>query len=934
MLRNFSLRTILIVCFSALVIVTASSVAVFAFRAGQLAVGTLADQLMKEIGERIDQRLATLLLKPRDIVLSNAALIRQGQLDWQDRSALERHFAVQLGVFGDVGGITLATEQREFRSVERRSAGELILRRFDASTGFRLQRYRAGLSGQPIELIETRDNYNPHSDPPDDPWYQAGMRGGQGKWLLAVVLAQGQDHPDLFSAFFLPFQDEAGAVRGVLGAGTSLSAIGEFLHGLDISTNGQAFVIDRKGLLIATSSGETPFDSRALPDHAQNVAVGNRRLAASASREPVTAATARELAARVPDLADLSSPLSFTFAADNRTYLVKARYLSDASLPTDWRVVVVVPEQDFTDLVLPYLRQSLLLGGMAILIAVLLGLSASRWISRPLRELRAATGRLAQGDFSRPIPPTPIRELQDVGRAFTDMTGRLCTAFAELQSSNAELRRADAELAEHNRLLEQRVAERTLGLQAARTRIEETLAQRSESEAKFRGMFEQSPVGVALLDPASLRPIEVNDRLGQILGRTREDLMNIGWADVTHPDDLPAQNLSLARMQAGDISSATLEKRYLRPDGTTVWAELTVASLTVDGGRRGPYLCLVADITVRKTAETRLLASEQRLRQILEHMPIAIATEDLSGGEQITFVNAQFVQSFGYTLRDVPTINDWFLRAYPDAVYRGVTMQVWNAALQANTGTLGQIESREFRIICRDGSERDVIISACIAGNLLLATFLDITERNQAEQALMIAKEQAEQPNRSLEITNSELHKLSTTDTLTGVWNRRHFRDIVDAAMAQANRYGHPLSLIMFDIDHFKHVNDRHGHLIGDRVLVDLVGRVSTNLREADQLARWGGEEFIVMLPHCNATAAMQAAEKLRALIADRPCSEVGHVTCSFGVAAFRPRETFDTWIKRVDEALYEAKTAGRNVVAWSEAGAGTGIYAGIDLNT
>ncbi len=191
----------------------------------------------------------------------------------------------------------------------------------------------------------------------------------------------------------------------------------------------------------------------------------------------------------------------------------------------------------------------------------------------------------------------------------------------------------------------------------------------------------------------------------------------------------------------------------------------------------------------------------------------------------------------------------------------------------------------------------------------------DITERKRNEVELHQAREAAEAANRALQSANDELQRLVTTDRLTGIWNRAHFDEVAAQETARAARYGEPLSLLLFDIDYFKAINDTHGHLIGDQVLIELTRRVGEHLRANDVLARWGGEEFVVMLPHCAAAEALRVAEKLRALVQAQPFARVGQVTASFGVADFRPADNLDTWLKRADDALYAAKAAGRNQV-------------------
>ena len=161
----------------------------------------------------------------------------------------------------------------------------------------------------------------------------------------------------------------------------------------------------------------------------------------------------------------------------------------------------------------------------------------------------------------------------------------------------------------------------------------------------------------------------------------------------------------------------------------------------------------------------------------------------------------------------------------------------------------------------------------------------------------------------------SELQTLATTDTLTQVFNRIKYDEIVKREIERAKRYNHPLSLIMFDIDHFKMVNDTYGHAVGDYVLQALTHIVKLDLRETDYLVRWGGEEFVIIAPDTDIERAEILAERVRKSAEEYKFERVGTVTVSFGVTQFTKNDTEDTFIKRTDDALYAAKRMGRNRV-------------------
>lgn len=163
------------------------------------------------------------------------------------------------------------------------------------------------------------------------------------------------------------------------------------------------------------------------------------------------------------------------------------------------------------------------------------------------------------------------------------------------------------------------------------------------------------------------------------------------------------------------------------------------------------------------------------------------------------------------------------------------------------------------------------------------------------------------------EMYKQELEQLTVTDPLTNLKNRRYYEDKIEEEIARACRYKEPLSIIMFDIDRFKQVNDNYGHDVGDKVLVVYSKLIRSMLRENDKLCRIGGEEFVIITPHTTAVDAYKLAEKIRKKVEDH--KEVLAITMSFGVTTYEYCEDKDSMFKRADNALYEAKASGRNRV-------------------
>lgn len=301
-----------------------------------------------------------------------------------------------------------------------------------------------------------------------------------------------------------------------------------------------------------------------------------------------------------------------------------------------------------------------------------------------------------------------------------------------------------------------------------------------------------------------------------------------------------------------------------------------------------------AELRARRAAENALRISEERLRLALEGGDLGMWDWDLRTDALV--VNARWAAMLGLHPAQAPTNRAaWADLVHPDDL---PALQAAWQALRTDQHPALQVEHRLRHSVAGWVwvMSRGKVIERDPGGHPLRAcgTHQDTTERRRLEE---------------------ELRVLAVTDPLTGVYNRRHFDAALHAEYQCARRYARPTVLIMFDLDGFKAINDTHGHDRGDRLLIEVTALVRTRLRKADTLARWGGEEFMILLPETGLTAAVGLAETLRTTLHGLSGPDDLRVSASFGVAEHRPGETLEAWLKRVDDLVFTAKRAGRDRV-------------------
>ncbi|MFT6420499.1 MAG: diguanylate cyclase (GGDEF)-like protein/PAS domain S-box-containing protein [Porticoccus sp.] len=382
-----------------------------------------------------------------------------------------------------------------------------------------------------------------------------------------------------------------------------------------------------------------------------------------------------------------------------------------------------------------------------------------------------------------------------------------------------------------------------------------------------------------------------NQRYADMLGYTLEEVGSLHVWDW----DIRFSEQELRKMLlSADNSSAHFDTRHRRKDGTITDAEVSTNGALYNG--ENLVFCIVRDTTVRKSFEERLRQSKELLERIASQVPGALYQYRIApdGMRSFPYFSEGFAALGGLAQEELSgtDVDHIASRVLPEDAPE------IERKTEESARTLSHFHA-EFRIRHIDGSIRWIESRATPEkepdGSIIwTGILLDITQRIHAEEQVRI---------------------MAITDGLTGINNRQEFDRLLEHEIERANRYQTPLALLMYDLDHFKQVNDRYGHNTGDTVLKTVASLVNNNIRGIDVHGRWGGEEFMVLLPQTGLNTAKDVAEKLRQAIASHQFNKLGSITASFGVVELAPHENVKSLAQRVDEALYRAKERGRNRV-------------------
>jgi len=410
------------------------------------------------------------------------------------------------------------------------------------------------------------------------------------------------------------------------------------------------------------------------------------------------------------------------------------------------------------------------------------------------------------------------------------------------------------------------------------------------SHANLEAFFTLSRDFLTVLEPNG-RILAANPTVAERLGWPREALVGQPFTALHPPNHRGAIQSMLRKALTGN--TAPLNAPMLSRQGDLIPTEIRLVPGTWN---TAPALfCASRDLS-------DLALSEEKFQKAFMHNATLMAITEPDTGRFVD-INTAFMRALARDQNGVilKTLAEIGVLPDPDRATLGAPPggpPGDPGGMESDRNILDSAGPSELRFTTNDGTTFAGEISAQRIGHgvheYLLVMVSDVTN----QRALM-----------------EELEHKATHDLLTGAFNRVVTDRILEHETHRANRTGTPVSLIIADIDHFKAINDRYGHPVGDAVLKDVVQRLSERIRETDLLARWGGEEFLVILPGTGASGALQLAETLRTAISEAPFPTVGTVTISVGVAPFHRNETVQDWIARTDRALYMAKEGGRDQV-------------------
>lgn len=584
--KRVPIRVILVVPFILQISAIVGVTGWLSWRNGQEAIHDVASQLENEVSRRIEQKLSSYLDTPHVANEVNAQAVQLGLISLDEVEQLDRYFWNQLQhQFSDLSYIAIGTQTGRYGGAQQLDDGEIVLEILDQTPTNNLLTWSTSNQGDRLEVIKT----TPHYDPRLRPWYEAAVSKGEPVWTEIYSYVSNQR---LAISANQPIYDIQGTLLGVASADLTLSQISEFLRRLDIGKTGQTFIMERSGMLIATSTSESPFRQIENSDEQE-------RLSAIASQDPLTRSTAQYLLETFGNLNQITASQQLDFDLEGDRQFLQVLPFQDGR-GIDWLIVVVVPEADFTERIDANTRTTGLLCLVALVVAGVVGVLTSEWITRPILRLRDASQAIANGQLDQTVELEREDELGSLAHSFNRMASQLRESFAALERRAQEL--------------EDRVKERTAHLVDANQQLQTQIEERKRvterlqiSEQKYRALYEGTQDAVALFDRDIF--VDCNAATLKIFGCSSKDEFcgkrPIDFSPANQPNGQASATLAnqynLTALQTGICNFEWLHRRL---DGTQFWAEVWLSSVDIQG--RPMLQAVVRDITERKQAEDAL----------------------------------------------------------------------------------------------------------------------------------------------------------------------------------------------------------------------------------------------------------------------------------------------------------------------------------------
>ncbi|MEG4073694.1 PAS domain S-box protein [Microcoleus sp. Pol14C2] len=688
------LQTVLVVPFLVQIVGIVGVVGWLSFQNGQRAVNDVAAQLRGEISDRIKDRMEHYMSIPHIVNHLNVQGIKLGQLNLEDSQKLEHHFLEQIQYFDSISIIYTGKENGEHSGAIRTKERTLISAA-DRSTGNKLARYTADSQGNRFQLVQISPNTY---DPRIRPWYRAAAAAKKPIWTpIYTDFLTGE----LAITAAMPIYDDAGKLIGVAGSDVLFSRIKEFLVSLKIGKSGQTFVMERSGMLIATSTASAEF-----------VVEGKetRRIKASESDNPVIRQTAQHLDKHYDSLAKINSSQQLTFDVDRkRNFIQVAPFKDDRGL--DWLIVVVVPESDFMEQINLNTRTTFLLSLAALMGATILGTLTAKWVVQPILRLNAAAKALARNKWDTKLTLNREDELGELATAFNSMAEQLQHSFTSL----------------------------------------------SESESRLKQFLNAVPLGIFIAEPNG-QPHYINPTGEEILSQgivaaDAEKLRQLYRVYLAGTQEIyPAERDPILNALQG--KSVTVDDIEIFSNNKTVPLQVWGTPIYDSQGNIIYGMCAFQNITKRKLAEKLLRAYNQNLAvqvaqrtadlakakekfsKAFRSSPNAITITRIRDGCHLE-VNDSFCRMMGYTQEEIIGKTAVELNFWASLKERDRMIQM----LKDKTA----IHNYELRFRNKNGTERTALLSIETINIDGEACFLsissDITERQKAETALREAEE-------------------------------------------------------------------------------------------------------------------------------------------------------------------------------------------------